>query len=397
MNKTSSLVLAVASAVAAVFSSCKPSQPAAETPASPAPQPAAAASAPAAAASTPGAATPEATSSPAASTGSEIKDPVATVNGEAISKAQLDEAFTNAVKAAGVPVAELSTDQKMEGYRQLLDELILDKLITKAAAGITVPQADVDKEIAKIKSQFPSEEAFSKQLGEAGQTPDKFHESLKKMLQQQQWIEGQIAEKTAVTDEEAKKFYDENQAEFQEGDTVQASHILFMVKEGDSEEVSKQKLEAAKKAIARAKKEDFTTLAKELSEEPGAAESGGSLGSFTKDRMVPEFADAAFSQKVGTVSAEPVKTQFGWHVIKVTDKKPARTVPFDEVKEKLAAYLKSDKQRKAVKDLLDSLKGSAKIENTLPPAPPAPAMPAMPGMPELPELSPATEPPSQGN
>lgn len=319
---------------------------------------------------------------------------MATVNGEAITKAQLDEAFTNAVKAAGVPVGELSPDQKMEGYRQLLDELILDKLITKAAAGITVSQADVDKEIAKIKSQFPSEEAFSKQLGEAGQTPDKFNESLKKMLQQQQWLESQIADKTGVTDEEAKKFYDENKAEFEEGDTVQASHILFMVKEGDSEEVSKQKLEAAKKAIARAKKEDFTTLAKELSEEPGAAESGGDLGSFTKDRMVPEFADAAFSQKVGTVSTEPVKTQFGWHVIKVTDKKPARTVPFDEVKEKLVAYLKSDKQRKAVKDLLDSIKGSAKIENTLPPAPPAPAMPAMPGMPGMP---PAAEPPSQGN
>ena len=101
------------------------------------------------------------------------------------------------------------------------------------------------------------------------------------MLQQQQWLESKIADKTAVTDAEAKKFYDENQADFQEGDSVKASHILFLVKEGDSEEVSNQKLAAAKKALARAKKEDFTKLAKELSEEPNAAESGGDLGFFS--------------------------------------------------------------------------------------------------------------------
>lgn len=387
MNKTSSLALAAASVAAvAAFSSCKPSQPAAEASASPTPQPTASSAA--------AAATPAATDAPAAPAGTEIKDPVATVNGEAITKAQLDEAFNNAVKAAGIPVAELTADQKLEGYRQLLDELILDKLITKAASGVTVSQADVDKEIAKIKTQFPDEAAFSKQLSEAGQTPEKFNESLTKMLQQQQWVESQIAGKTGVTDEEAKKFYDENKAEFEEGETVKASHILFLVKEGDSEEASKKQLEAAKKAIARAKKEDFTKLAKELSEEPGAAESGGDLGFFTKDRMVPEFADAAFAQKKDTVSTEPVKTQFGYHVIKVTDKKPARTVPFDEVKEKLEAYLKSTKQREAVQDLIESLKGSAKIENTLPAPPPVPAMPMMPG---LSAPAPAAEPPSQGN
>ena len=88
-----------------------------------------------------------------------------------------------------------------------------------------------------------------------------------------------------------------------------------------------QKLKAAQGAEARAKKgEDFTALAKELSEEPGAKESGGDLGFFPKDRMVPEFAEVAFSEKVGEIS-DPVRTQFGWHVIKVTEKKPAGTLP----------------------------------------------------------------------
>jgi parvulin-like peptidyl-prolyl isomerase len=404
MNKASSIVLTLAAAVA-FLSSCKPSQPAATpeppgTPkpaATPASTPAAAtpASTPAVAtpastpeASTPAATTPEATpevstpaestpaasATPAARDGSaslDLKDPVATVDGDKISKAQLDEAFNKAVQMTGVKAADLTSEQKMEGYRQLLDELITEKLVTKAAAGITVPESEVDAQIAKIKAQFPSEEDFSKQLAQVGQSPEQLSETIKKMLQQQHWLESQIAGKTEVTDEEAKQFYEANKTEFQQPDTVKASHILFLVNKDDSEEIVNQKLEAAKMAEARAKKgEDFMALAKELSEEPGAKESGGDLGFFPKDRMVPEFSEVAFSQKVGDIS-DPVRTQFGWHVIKVTDKKAAGTVPYDEVKAQLTTYLKAKKQEEAAQTLLKSLRTSAQIESTLPP--PAPA------------------------
>ena len=411
MNKASSIVLTLAAAVA-FLSSCKPSQPAAApeptgTPkpaATPASTPAAAtpASTPAAAtpASTPAAATPASTpaettpaatpaeSTPAASAtpaaregGSaslELKDPVATVDGDKISKAQLDEVFDKAVQMTGVKAADLTSEQKMEGYRQLLDELITEKLVTKAAAGFTVPQSEVDAQIAKIKAQFPSEEDFGKQLAQVGQSPEQLNDSIRKMLQQEQWLESQIAGKTEVTDEEAKQFYEANKGEFQQPDTVKASHILFLVSKDDSQEIVDQKLEAAKTAEARAKKgEDFMALAKELSEEPGAKESGGDLGFFPKDRMVPEFSEVAFSQKVGDIS-DPVRTQFGWHVIKVTDKKAAGTVPYEEVKAQLIAYLKAKKREEAAQALLKSLRTSAQIENTLPlPAPaPSPGEPA---------------------
>lgn len=278
----------------------------------------------------------------------------------------------------GVKASDLSSEQKLEGYRQILDELITEKLVTKAAAGITVPEADVDAQIAKIKAQFPSDEDFSKQLAQVGQTPEQLTETIKKMLQQQRWLEGQIAGKTEVTDEEAKKFYEENKAEFQQAETVKASHILFRLNKEDSEEVVNQKLKQAQGAEARAKKgEDFTTLAKELSEEPGAKESGGDLGFFPKERMVPEFAEVAFTEKVGDIS-DPVRTQFGWHVIKVTEKKPAGTLPYDEVKAQLMSYLKSKKQEEAAQEMLKSLRDSAKIENTLPPPAPA-ASPSAPG------------------
>jgi peptidyl-prolyl cis-trans isomerase C len=187
------------------------------------------------------------------------------------------------------------------------------------------------------------------------------------MLQQQRWMKSQVKEQ-AIGDDDAKKFYDSNQTEFQNPDTVKASHILFLVNKEDSEDVVKQKQAAAVKAAERAKKgEDFTKLAKELSEEPGAKESGGDLGFFSKDRMVPEFAEASFKMAPGDIS-EPVRTQFGWHIIKVTDKKPAGTVPFDQVKEQITSYLKGTKQREAVQGVLKNLKDSATIENTLPPA-----------------------------
>ena len=278
----------------------------------------------------------------------------------------------------GVKAADLTAEQKMEGYRQILDELITEKLVSKASAGITVPQSEIDAQIAKIRAQFPTEEDFSKQLAQVGQTPEQLSETIKKMLQQQQWLESQVSGKVEVTDEEAKKFYEANKAEFEQPETVKASHILFRVNKEDPEDVVNKKLEEAKTAESRAKKgEDFMALAKELSEEPGAKDSGGDLGFFPKDRMVPEFAEAAFSQQVGDVST-PVRSQFGWHVIKVTDKKAAGTLPYDEVKTQLIAYLKAKKQEEAAQSLLKSLRNSAQIESTLPtPTPePPPSEPA---------------------
>ena len=405
MNKASSLALTLAAAVALL--ACKPAPPpapaepagtptpaATPTPtptATPTPAPTATptptpaetppSTPPPSAASTPAEPTPSPTATPAGANGSaslDFKDPVAIVDGDKISKAQLDEAFDKAVQMTGIKASDLTPEQKLEGYRQILDEMITEKLVNKAAAGVTVPQADIDAQIAKIKAQFPSEEDFSKQLTQVGQTPEQLSETIKKMLQQQRWLESQLAGKAEVTEEEAKKFYEENKTEFTQPETVKASHILFRVNKEDSEDVVNQKLKAAQGAEARAKKgEDFTALAKELSEEPGAKESGGDLGFFPKDRMVPEFAEVAFKEKVGEIS-DPVRTQFGWHVIKVTEKKPAGTLPYDEVKSQLMTYLKSKKQEEAAQEVLKSLRDSAKIENTLPPpvSPPSPSTPA---------------------
>ena len=332
--------------------------------------PATSAAAPGAEKSSPAAAEPAASSADSAVA---LQDPVAVVNGEPITKAELETALQDAVKGSGMDPATLTAEQKMDAYRQILDDLIIDKLITKAAADVQVDQEEVNAELAKIKTQFPSEEEFAAQLATTGQTPEKLSEMMGKLMRQRQWIKQQIGKEVEVTEADAQKFYDENKSEFEHPEQVKASHILFLVKANDSEEVAKSQHEKAKAALAKAKAKgaDFSAVAKELSEEPGAKQSGGELGYFSKERMVPEFSEAAFALKSGQIS-EPVKTQFGWHVIKLEDRKAAGVTPFEEVKEQVKAYLEGGKQRKAIEELINKLRGSAKIESTLPPAPAEP-------------------------
>jgi len=151
--------------------------------------------------------------------------------------------------------------------------------------------------------------------------------------------------KTALTDEALKQTYDEAVKSMSGQEEVRARHILV---EGEDE--AKAILEQLKGGA------DFAKLAKEKSKDPGAAE-GGDLGYFTKDQMVPEFADVAFKMYPGQLS-NPVKTQFGWHVIKVEDKRIKQPPEFEKVKDQIEAYL----ARKAQADFIAKLRQNAKVE-----------------------------------
>ncbi|MDH4470903.1 MAG: peptidylprolyl isomerase [Verrucomicrobiae bacterium] len=327
----------------------------------------------------------------ASSTVIALKDPVAVVDGAKISKADLEKAFKEAVASSNMNPATLTADQKIQGYHQILDALIMEKLVDKKSSGVEVSDADVSAEIDKIKKQFPTPDAFNAELKKSGQTTDLFTANLKKSMRQTKWMKEQIQGKDTVTDADAQKFYNENIKQFENPEMVKASHILFLVPQGASDSVVKAKEAAAKAAIERANKgEDFSKLAAELSEEPGAKQRAGDLGFFSKSQMVPEFATAAFDQKVGSVSATPVKTKFGFHIIKVTEKKPAGTASFAEVKPNIIAYLQNQKRRAAFKAEMEQLRQAAKIENFLP----APAIitPATMKPSSLPGKAPASSP-----
>jgi peptidyl-prolyl cis-trans isomerase C len=161
--------------------------------------------------------------------------------------------------------------------------------------------------------------------------------------------------KAALTDDAMHKVYDEAIKQMPSEEEVHARHILVA-----SEDEAKAIEDQLKKGG------DFAALAKEKSKDPGAAD-GGDLGYFTKDQMVPEFADAAFKLDKGQIS-DPVHTQFGWHIIKVEDKRTKPTPTFDQVKAQLANYV----EHKAQAEMVDNLRKTATIERLdKPAAPPA--------------------------
>jgi peptidyl-prolyl cis-trans isomerase C len=170
----------------------------------------------------------------------------------------------------------------------------------------------------------------------------------------------------AATDEAEHKAYDEAAKANPPVPEVHARHILLPTED------------EAKAALARVKKgEDFAKVATELSKDPGSE--GGDLGWFTKDKMVPEFADAAFKMEPGQIS-DPVKSQFGWHIIKVEDKRMKSFPPFEQVKDQAARYV----VQKAQSELIVKLHDGVKIERTADaakPADPAAAKPADPPAP----------------
>ncbi len=155
----------------------------------------------------------------------------------------------------------------------------------------------------------------------------------------------------AVTDEEAKKFYDSNPAMFRQPERIRARHILVS---GDEALAKVQnELKAGK---------SFDVVAKEYSKDPGSAANGGDLGEFPRGVMVPEFEKTAFALKNPGDVSEPVKTQFGWHIIKLEEKIPESTVPFEQVKERLTQELKDQKTQTVLQDKAKELESKYKVE-----------------------------------
>ena len=189
--------------------------------------------------------------------------------------------------------------------------------------------------------------------------------------------------KKALTDKALHAVYDDAVKQMGEEEEVHARHILFRVANPNDEKASKDAEDKVKAVIERLKKgEDFATLANELTEDPSGKKDGGDLGYFTKDQMVPEFSAVAFSLDKGKIS-DPIKTQFGWHVLKVEDKRKKKAPEFDQVKGQLESYV----ERKAQVDMVTKLRADAKIERLDKPAQAAqpadkPAQAAQPAQPE---------------
>jgi peptidyl-prolyl cis-trans isomerase C len=305
---------------------------------------------------------------PAATLAPATPDVVARVNGAEIRRKELDtavQALKMQMARRGRDVLPLNT-ARLEN--DVLDEMVERELLRQE--GRKHVPADLDQkaqaQIEMVKKQFGSEEQFQETLAETGVTLDEYARRVHDNVIIQDMLQHLIDNEVKVTPEEIKSFYDKNPDQFLRPETVRASHILIRVAPDASNELKKDKraqIDAARSLIKNGEK--FADVARKVSEDPGSAPNGGDLGYFPRGAMVPEFDTAAFSLKTNELS-EVVTTQFGYHVLMVTDRKPAQTVPFDEVKDRIGEYLKQRKGSDVVRDHVAQLRKTAKVEILLP-------------------------------
>jgi peptidyl-prolyl cis-trans isomerase C len=258
------------------------------------------------------------------------------------------------IKQSDLALAEEDLGANMP---QIPPEAKRDYLVTYLADIIMVAQ-DAEKKKVQDSDTFKQRSNF-----------------IRKKLLMGQYL--QTEGKSAVTDDAMRKVYDDAVKQMGDEPEVHARHILFRA-EAKDEAAGKAAEAKAKAVVERLKKgEDFAKLANELTEDPSGKASGGDLGYFAKEQMVPQFAEVAFKLDKGKVS-DPVKTDFGWHVIKVEDKRNKPAPEFDKVKPQLEDFV----VQKAQADIIGKLRTDAKIEKLYAAAPATPGAPAAPAAPE---------------
>lgn len=268
--------------------------------------------------------------------------------------------------------------------QRVVNQLIVQELLNQEAAkrGIKVSSKDVEVAMKKVIDQMGGRDRLLEVLKNNGVSVAQFKKDLKNQVKMQKLADS--AGNVKVTDKDCQNFYKQNPDKFQNPDKVRASHILIganpfqiseEIKGKSKDKISDKDLKAKvdakmaeKKALAdkldkelKADKSKFAEYAKKYSEDPGSAQRGGDLGFFAKDQMVPEFSNVAFSAKPDSIS-DVVKTQFGYHIIYVQDRRAAGITPYEKAKSDIKTHLVMEKQVKALDDLMVAAKKNSKIE-----------------------------------
>lgn len=255
------------------------------------------------------------------------------------------------------------------GGKQTVNSMITEELIKQELAkqSITVTDAEVNEEVDALKASFPSEDQFNMALQQSGMTL----EDLKGQTKTQVELKKLMGDKIKVTDEEIKTIYDQNKESFATPEQVRASHILVETKE-EADEIVKQLKDGA----------DFAAIAKEKNQD-ATKDTGGDLDFFGRGEMDPAFEEAAFKLKKDEIS-DPVKSSFGYHIIKLTDRKEATNPTLEDKKDEIRKQLENQKVYQESSAYIQELKDKATITNTLEevaPADPATETPEAPAAP----------------
>lgn len=303
----------------------------------------------------------------------QIDKMVATVNGKTVGEADLNSRVATTMRQLGTKLASLppqyAAQVQKQVRQQVLDNLVAERLLDEqvAASQIKITDADVTAEITKTGAQQQPPitlDEFKARVEAQGGNFEEVKKDFSKGMGYRKLMEMQWGDKVKVSDEEAKQYYDSHAKEFETPEQIRASHILVLTEPKDPNADPNQVKVAAKAKAEKLLKQvkdggDFAAIAKENSECPSAA-NGGDLGFFARGKMVKPFEDAAYAMKPGQVS-DLVETEFGYHIIKLTEHKDAGMTPLEEVKTDIANKLSGERKNTITKQYIQSLREKAKI------------------------------------
>ena len=298
-----------------------------------------------------------------------LPETVMTVNGTQVKKAEIVEKVKAMVPAQFL--GQIPQAQMKEMVKGLLDLEVLTALADKD--GYKPSEERVRKMINEQMAKLPADQKkeLEARLKLANKTVESFIDELAKNKDAQReaaingWVAEKIAPGVSVSDEDTLKYYNENKERFVSPESITASHILIIPEKKGDAAAEKKASDKAKSVLAQIRQgADFGTLAETESACPSGKRSKGSLGKMTKDQLDQDFWKAAFALKKGDIS-DVVKTQFGYHIIKLEDKTEATAAKYEDLKNDIAAHLKNEKVNKKILDAVQNAKtsGFAKIEN----------------------------------
>lgn len=288
---------------------------------------------------------------------------IAVVNGVPLGRAEFDKAMGRFEKQRAAEEKSTSPDEIKAMKERILQTLIDRELLMQEAkkAGVKIDDKELDEQVATLKQRLGDESRFKQLLEKWEFTDAQFRDNLRSEMMVRKFVDQQIGAKANISEQDAKAYYDAHPDVFKTPEQVRASHILVKVEPNANEEdktKAKGKMTAVQERIKKG--EDFAAVAKEVSDCP-SKEKGGDLDFFSKGMMVAPFEDAAFGLAPGSVS-DVVETQFGYHLIKVTEKRPEGTRSFDEVKAPIEQHLKQQRYAELRNKYMEELRSKAKIE-----------------------------------
>jgi peptidyl-prolyl cis-trans isomerase C len=301
---------------------------------------------------------------PQAGAGGGGEQPVARVNGVDIVQREFERNWRFFMQRSGIPAGLAEATGKIEEFRkQVLERLVDEELLFQDAKrkNLLVGKDVVDAELAKARAQFATPEAYQEALAKDQLTEELLRSLFGRNLSIQALVEKEIAARITLSDAEVHEFYLANPAAFEMPERVRARHILVEVSETDDAQARQAKRLKAESLLAQLKSgPKFEDLARTDSDCPSAPQ-GGDLGFFQRGQMVPAFEEAAFSLKPGELSGV-VETPFGYHLIRVEERREAGKVPEAEVAPQIREHLQSRKTEAAVQESIKALREGATIE-----------------------------------